>query len=123
VKLHLSRPEGVYQITGYGTNFVTVNGTRHDRSLLVSAERLLPDWPVSSLEALAPGHFAAVLEFKPEVVLLGTGANLHFPTSEVLRPLIDANIGFEVMDTGAACRTYNFLMAEGRQVLAALIIA
>jgi uncharacterized protein len=119
----LSRPKGLYQITGYGTNFVTVNGTRHDRSLLVSAEQLLPDWPVSSLEALAPGNFAAVLEFKPAVVLLGTGANLCFPTPEVLRPLIDANIGFEVMDTGAACRTYNFLMAEGRQVLAALIIA
>ena len=123
VKLQLSRPEGLYQITGYGTNFVTVNGTRHDRSLLISAQQLVSDWPVPSMEQLAACNFAAVLDLNPEVVLLGTGTRLHFPTSDVVRPLIEAKIGFEVMDTGAACRTYNFLMAEGRQVLAALIIA
>ena len=101
---------------------IVINGVRHAASLLVTPLALVADWPVTSVQTLTSAHLSAVLEQHPEVVLLGTGAQLHFPTPEVMRPLIDAGIGFEVMDTGAACRTYNILMAEGRQVLAALII-
>ena len=73
-------------------------------------------------EPLASTHLNAALALQPEVVLLGTGARLHFPPAEVLRPLIEAGIGYEIMDTSAACRTYDILMAEGRRVLAALVI-
>ena len=58
---------------------------------------------------------------RPEVILLGTGSRLHFPHPSLTHPLQLAGIGLEAMDTVAACRTYNILMAEGRQVLAALL--
>ena len=122
MKLHLSRPEGRNQITSCGTGFVVVNGMRHARSLLVTPLELIADWPPSRGEPLASTHLHAALALQPEVVLLGTGARLHFPPAEVLRPLIEAGIGYEIMDTSAACRTYNILMAEGRRVLAALVI-
>jgi uncharacterized protein len=57
-----------------------------------------------------------------ELVLIGTGRSLQFPPAEALRPLIEARLGFEIMDTQAACRTYNILMAENRRVAAALIL-
>jgi uncharacterized protein len=59
---------------------------------------------------------------KPEIVLLGTGATFVFPDPARLAPLRDARVGVEVMDTAAACRTYNILLAEGRNVVAALIV-
>ena len=122
MKLHLARSEGRNQITSAGPDFVAVNGTRHTRSLLVTPDALVGDWPPSSIEPLTSTHLKALLALQPEVVLLGTGARLSFPAADVLRPLIDAGIGYEVMDTRAACRTFNILMAEGRRVLAALII-
>ena len=122
MKLHLSNAEGRNQITSCASGFVAVNGVRHAHSLLVTPSELVSDWPASNADSLTSAHLDAALELRPEVVLLGTGSRLIFPSSEVLRPLIDAGIGFEVMDTGAACRTYNILMAEGRRVLAALII-
>ena len=122
MKLHLSRAEGRNQITSCSLDAVVVNGVRHAASLLVTPLALVAEWPATSARTLTSADLAAVLALEPEVVLLGTGAQLHFPAAEVLRPLIDAGIGYEVMDTGAACRTYNVLVAEGRQVLAALIV-
>lgn len=122
MKLHLSNAEGRNQITSCAAGFVAVNGVRHARSLLVTPSELVADWSASDANALTQAHLDAAVALAPEVVLLGTGTRLQFPPTEVLRPLIDAGIGFEVMDTGAACRTYNILMAEGRRVLAALIV-
>ncbi|MCC6530986.1 MAG: Mth938-like domain-containing protein [Burkholderiales bacterium] len=121
--MHLSRPDAANQITACGQQFVAVNGVRYQRSLLVMPDAIVPDWPVAQLAALTAAHIEALLASRPEVVLLGTGAQLTFPPAAVLRPLIDAGIGYEIMDTGAACRTYAILMGEGRRVLAALIVA
>jgi len=107
--------------TGYGEGYVMINGERHERSLIVLADRILP-WSLPGFEALAPAHFAELLAMKPEVVLLGTGARLRFPPPPVLAALPAAGIGFEVMDTRAACRTYNILVAEERVVAAALVL-
>jgi uncharacterized protein len=122
MKLHLSRANGLNQITSYGEDFVAVNGTRHERSVIVTPRSIDTQWPVTDLLSLMQVHVAQLLASQPEVVLLGTGTRIRFPPPAVLRPLIDARIGYEIMDTGAACRTYGVLMAEGRQVLAALII-
>lgn len=122
MKLHLSRTEGTYQITGYGTDFVAVNGVRHERSLVVMAQTVLTDWTPANVAELSEAHVARLVSLTPEVVLLGTGSRTRFPSMSVLRPLIDAGIGYEIMDTGAACRTYGVLSAEGRQALAALIV-
>lgn len=121
MKLHLAQLSGTNQFTGYGPGYVSVNSTRHAGHLLVMADQLLP-WDVPGFESLAAPAFARMLAFEPEIVVLGTGAVLHFPPRDVLRPLASGGVGVEVMDSRAACRTYNILSAEGRRVLAAVIV-
>jgi uncharacterized protein len=122
VKIEREQAEGKNLFTGYGEGYVAVNGARHSGSLVVSGERLVTDWPARALEDLKPDHLAAIIELKPEIVLLGTGATFRFPEPALLAPLYKAGIGVEVMDTPAACRTYNILLGEGRNVVAALIV-
>ena len=122
VKLHLTRGEGRNQITSAGGGYVSVNGKRYQTSIVVTPDDVI-DWPVAEAAALNAADIGSLLEHKPEIALIGTGARLQFPSATVLRPLIEASIGFEVMDTAAACRTYAILMAEGRRVVAALIVA
>jgi uncharacterized protein len=122
VKLHLSHATGTNTFTAYGTGYVSVNGQRFERSLIVLPDRILADWAPESFDALAPAHLDALVGAAPEVVLLGTGARQQFPDVQVLRILHQQRIGVEVMDTSAACRTYNVLVTEGRNVAAALIV-
>ena len=122
MKIEREQAEGRNLFTGYGDGYVEVNRTRHTASLLVSGERLVTDWPADSIEKLSGDHLAAIVEQRPEIVLLGTGKAFRFPEPRLLAPLYDAGIGVEAMDTPAACRTYNILLGEGRNVLAALIV-
>ena len=122
MKFEREQAEGSNAFTGYGEGYVEVNRVRHARSLVVSGERLVTDWPAATVADLSADHMAAILEFRPEIVLLGTGAAFTFPDRALLAPLHKAGIGVEVMDTAAACRTYNILLAEGRNVVAALIL-
>ena len=91
-------------------------------SLIVLPDFLVTDWPPQRYEDLAPGHFDLLAGLAPEVVLLGTGGRLRHPHPGLLAALINRGIGVEVMDTGSACRTYNFLMADRRRVAAALLM-
>ena len=122
MKIEREQAEGRNMFTGYGEGYVAVNGTRYTSSLVVSATRVVSDWPAPSVSELQADHLAAILELEPEVLLLGTGARFAFPAGALLAPLQQAGIGVEVMDTPAACRTYNILLAEGRDVVAALIL-
>ena len=122
MKIERELPDGRNAFTGYGEGYVEVNRTRHQASLVVSAERLVIDWPATSVTALSADHRAAILELSPEVVLIGTGSAFALPEATLLAPLHRAGIGVEVMDTPAACRTYNILLAEGRNVVAAVIV-
>ena len=123
MKIEREQAEGKNLFTGYGEGYVEVNRTRHTASLVVSGERLVTDWPVTSVAGLGADHLAAIVELAPEVVLLGTGRTFTFPEPRLLAPLHAAKIGVEVMDTAAACRTYNILLGEGRNVVAALIVS
>ncbi|HLD14168.1 MAG TPA: Mth938-like domain-containing protein [Burkholderiales bacterium] len=109
-------------IHAYGPGQVTINQQVHRRSLLVTSGQLITDWPPQSFGELLAQHFEQIRALNPEVVVLGTGARLQFPRTADTRALIQANIGLEVMDTGAACRTYNILMQDGRRVAAALLM-
>ena len=122
MKIERDQAFGRNAFTGYGAGYVEVNGERYRASLLVSGERLVADWPARSVEALTPADLAPLLEMKPEVVVLGTGAAFRLPQPRLLAPLARAGIGVESMDTQAACRTYNILLSEGRHVVAALIV-
>lgn len=122
MKIERDQSEGKNAFTGYGKGYVEVNRARHTSSLVVSGERLVTDWPVGTVEEIAADHVAAILELQPEILLLGTGDRLQFPEPARLAPIYKAGIGVEVMDTPAACRTYNILLGEGRNVVAALIV-
>jgi uncharacterized protein len=121
MKLHLEQHEGINLITGYGADHLMINKVRHDGNVLVTSDQIIPAWTRASIVELSPADWEQVLALKPEVVLLGTGSRLRFPSPAVLRPLIEARIGYEVMDVAAACRTYNVLVGEGRAVAAAIL--
>ena len=122
MKIQLERATGVNVIRAYVPGRVTVNEDAYTASLIVTPERLIADWRPRAFADLTEADIAAVAALEPEVVLIGTGLRLRFPAPALTRPLITTAIGFEVMDTGAACRTYNVLMGEGRRVAAALLI-
>lgn len=122
MKLNLDLPARVNVIRAYAPGELRVGETLHRASLILTASVLQPGWRPASAEDLQAADFAALVALRPEVVLLGTGARQVFPAPAVLAPLHAARIGFEVMDTRAACRTFNVLVAEGREVAAALIL-
>jgi uncharacterized protein len=122
LKLHLEAASAKNTFTGYGEGYVVVNGERIEKSVVVLPDRILADWPAESFAGLRAEHLAALTGLDREIVLLGTGTKLRFPTPEIVAPLVRAGIGVEVMDLQAACRTYNILMGEGRKVAAALLI-
>jgi len=113
---------GQNMFTGYGAGHVMINHARYERSLIVLPDRIIEDWNANAFDDITAEHFDFVLSLQPEMVLFGTGATLRFPHPRLTRSLIQAGIGVEVMDTAAACRTYNILTAEGRRVAAALLI-
>ncbi len=120
MKFDLDLGEGTYQIQRYDSHSVTINQKVYTQSLILMPE-YLSDWKVESFEMLEQADFQPLQALRPELVLLGTGQKIRFPTPELLVPLIHEGIGVEVMDTQAACRTYMILMAEGRAVAAALL--
>ncbi len=121
MKLHAERIEGSNAIARHGPDGVLVNGIEHTRSVIVPAQGAVVAWPVADFESLASEHFAQLLAFQPELVIFGSGPRLRFPAPALLQALIKARVGVETMDTPAACRTYNVLLAEGRAVVAALL--
>ena len=121
MKLQLVQNEGRNAITAYGEGYVSVNAIRYSSNLVVLPDRLLPDWTQASFTTLNVTDFKLLASLDAEIILLGTGNQLRFPRPELLRPLIQAQKGLEVMDIQAACRTYNVLVSEGRKVAAGLI--
>ena len=122
MKLHLTTAENNNLITGYGAGFVEINHQRYASNLIVMADKLLLDWKAPDFASLTTGHFAQIIELKPEVVLLGMGEKHQFLQPKIIQSLTENSIPLECMTTPAACRTYNILMSEGRNVVAALLI-
>lgn len=121
MKFHLQTSSGNV-ITGFGPGWVRVGAAEYRRSLLLVPGEIMTDWAEGGFDTLRAEDFARILDLRPEIALLGTGARQRFPPPRLYRALTDAGIGLEVMDTGAACRTYNIIAAEGRRVAAALVI-
>ena len=122
MKFHLDKTPGANQFTGYGTGYVSVNNQRYESSVVVAPGREVAPWNVGGFDALTAADFERLLELAPEIVIFGSGNVLKFPPPQLTRAFAARTIGFEVMDTKAACRTYNILAAEGRQVVAALLL-
>jgi uncharacterized protein len=122
VKLHSDPQSSLNTITGYGIGYIEVNSKVYPHALIVQPEGEISPWPVSAFADLSSDNLASLCVFKPELIIIGTGKKQQFLKPELIKPFIQAKIGFEMMDSQAACRTYNILMNEGRQVLAAIIL-
>lgn len=122
MKLHLASTESLNTVTAYGDGYVDVNQRRYRHPLLLTPRGAVQAWDVGNFDQLTADSFNAVLAAEPAVLLVGTGERQRFVHPRLLARLHAARIGVESMDTPAACRTYNILMAEGRQVAAALLL-
>jgi len=111
-----------YRIESYSNETVVINGTGYSSSLIISPKKLVTGWQVSAFTDLAAQHIDTITELEPEIIILGTGKKVRFPDPQIIAGIFSRDIGFEVMDTGAACRCYNLLVSEDRRVAAGLII-
>ncbi len=122
MKFQPDRLEGTNTIVRSDTDRVQVGAESFSQSVLVPWKGAVKPWPPAALADLQSIHFEQVLELQPELVIFGSGARLQFIHPGLYQNLIARRIGVETMDTAAACRTYNVLAAEGRCVVAALLI-
>jgi len=120
MKLHAEKGSGNY-IQSVSTGAVLIGGQSYPVPLIVSAERIVTGWQARPVDELTMADFAQALELDPEVILLGTGGSHRFASNHLVTAVMARGIGFEVMSTAAACRTYNILTAEDRRVVAALL--
>jgi uncharacterized protein len=114
-------PEG-YAISAFAAGEITINEEVIRENVVITPERIIRDWLPERFEDLEAAHLMRLLELDPEIIVLGTGETLRFPAPEITAGALTRGIGVEVMDTGAACRTYNILHSEGRQVVVALLL-
>ena len=122
MKLHSDPQSSLNTITGYGLGYIEVNSKAYSQAIIIQPEGEITTWPVNTFADLSLENLASLCAFKPELIIIGTGKKQQFLKPELIKPLIFAKIGFEIMGSQAACRTYNILMNEGRQVLAAILL-
>jgi len=121
LKLHLTST-AANLFTACGPGFLRINDQEIRENVVVMPDRIVGGWARGGLAELSATDIEPLARLGLQVVLLGTGRRQFFPGPHVLRPLAEAQVGFEVMDTAAACRTFNVLAAEGRRVAAAVLI-
>jgi len=122
MKLHLHEfgERNVIKRCDNGT--ITINERTYSDSLVVMPGRLVDDWRPANIDDLTADDLGSVAQLGVELVILGTGDRQVFPAAHILEPLISASVGFEIMDTAAAARTYNIVASEGRNVAAAILM-
>ncbi|MGH8279794.1 MAG: Mth938-like domain-containing protein [Gammaproteobacteria bacterium] len=113
---------GTNVIRAYGPGRINISDKIYTRSLVLTPQRLLDDWPPQRFEDLTLAHLETALGLQPEILVIGTGAVLRFPEARIQAEIQARGIGLEVLDTAAACRTYNVLVSENRKVVAALLL-
>ena len=121
MKLHLDKAAGEFRISGYTADAVVVNQVPQNGPVIVSVHNEPQAWTPANAQQIDAAAVAQLLALEPEVVLIGTGARQHFPDMQLFSDFYARGIGVEIMDTNAACRTFNIVAAEGRQVVAGLL--
>ena len=122
MQLAQENPDFNYVLRGASEAGVLVNQETLTRSFLLTPHQIVLDWRPTSAAGLMPEDMLAVLELQPALVLLGTGPRQVFPKAAAMAALLTRGIGIEVMDSGAAARTFNVLATEGRKVVAAFLL-
>ena len=109
-----------FTITGYDDHAIGINGQNITQGFIIAADHFNKDWQPRVFADLNPQHLETVFALQPEIILLGTGQEQQLPEKDVYLSLINSAIGFEIMNTQAACRTFTILTADNRKVAAAL---
>ena len=109
-------------IRHYQPGLVEVNKQKLSKSCIVTQNTLQTDWPITHINELSESHLQALLDLKPEVLILGTGETQVFPPAALFGFCARQGVSLEVMNNAAACRTYNVLTTEQREVVVGLII-
>ena len=122
MKIEADINQGQHKINAYAAGSITVAGIPYTTNIIITPAAVMEGQLPDKVQSLAESHLMTMLEHKPEVVLFGSGKTLTFPPDEICEILYLRHIGFEIMDTGAACRAFNILSGEGRQIVAALFL-
>ena len=144
VELQLQSSNTANTVTGYGADYIEINETKYHQAVFFRPDGPINTWAVKSIEDitlealikaagliekeadpiafLSGGNTGPTYENIPELIIIGTGKKQQFIAPTILLPLLAIRIGVECMDTQAAARTYNVLMSENRQVVAALLL-
>jgi uncharacterized protein len=122
MQISLDTGSGAYTIRSYSAGEIKINDRTLSHSLIITPTQLIEPWAPNTLQELQASDLELILGMRPEIVLLGTGAKMLFPDPKLLAPFLERGIGIEFMDTGAACRTFNVLVGESRNAVAALLI-
>jgi uncharacterized protein len=109
-------------IQGYDSRRILVDGKSYEKGLILTPERIIEDWGPADPADLTAEDVTALVALDPQVIVIGTGSRQVLPAPEVYAAAMSHGIGIEIMDTGAACRTYNIVMAEGRRIVAGLML-
>lgn len=115
-------PRTAVTVRSIGANGIRIGDETFTTCLVVTAERIVGEWAATPVADLTAGHVEGVLDEDPEVLILGTGSAHEFAPRELVFALARRSIGFEVMDSAAAARTFNVLAGEGRRVAAILYL-
>ena len=122
MKLQPDPHSALNTVTRYDDSYIEINAIRFESSVLVMPEGAITPWVITDFSQFERSHFEIIAQMRPELVILGGGLKHRFVSPSLIQDLYKAKIGFEVMTTQAACRTYNILMGEGRLVLGAFLI-
>ena len=122
MKIHREDGKGGLQVSSYGDGYIEIGEQRHTQSISLVGRDVLSHKQTVGPSSLSFADLEHLLQPRPEVILLGTGPSLTFPDMRIVRQFHDMGIGCDVMDSGAACRTYNILTGEGRTVAAWLLM-
>lgn len=120
--LDLDENRSTYQIRAYKPGSIKINETTYTQSVIIAPHKLIDYWQPQQVDELNTQSLSPIITLKPDILLIGTGEKLIFLSIDLYGDLLNQGIGVEVMDTSAACRTFNALSSEERNVVAALII-
>jgi uncharacterized protein len=119
--IHLEKSEST-SIQAYSENSITIDNISYCKSLIVSSTTIQPDWPVKDIQELAIEKLSPILDLKPKIIIIGYKKTKVSSPMNLISDLSQLGIGIEFMSIGAACRTFNVLLSEHREVVLGVIL-
>ncbi|MBT8131519.1 MAG: hypothetical protein KJO35_04560 [Gammaproteobacteria bacterium] len=121
MQFHRDKNDSLNTIRAYGAEGLQVGERIVQPPCVIAVAAIIDDWTTSDVQSLSVADMMPVIALRTELIILGSGSSLSFPDSSIAAAVNQQGTGFEVMDSAAACRTYNLLAHEGRSVAVALV--